>query len=85
MTIIQKSSLTRLNIFQPNLYLYITMSDQNKTEYPTPFGMVVRPHSTQQADSRLIIEMCAINEESWKKWYSLLRIALVSFICVTAS
>ncbi|CAH8552035.1 unnamed protein product [Schistosoma bovis] len=75
--IINKSSLTRLNIFQPNLYLYITMSDQNKTEYPTPFGMVVRPHSTQQADSRLIIEMCAINEESWKKWYSLLRITLI--------
>ncbi|CAH8499012.1 unnamed protein product [Schistosoma turkestanicum] len=36
-----------------------------------------KPHSTQQADSRLIIEMCAIDEDSWKKWYSLLRIVLV--------
>uniref|UniRef100_A0A3Q0KQP4 Putative growth factor receptor-bound protein n=1 Tax=Schistosoma mansoni TaxID=6183 RepID=A0A3Q0KQP4_SCHMA len=75
--IMNKSQLTRLNIFQPNLYLYITISDQNQTESPTPFGMVVRPHSTQQADSRLIIEMCAINEESWRKWYSLLRITLI--------
>ncbi|KAH8878126.1 Growth factor receptor bound protein [Schistosoma japonicum] len=72
-----KSSVTRLNIFQPNLYLYVTMENQNKTEFPTPFGLVVRPHSTQQTDSRLIIEMCALNEESWKTWYSLLRVAMI--------
>ncbi|CAH8555740.1 unnamed protein product [Heterobilharzia americana] len=71
-----KSSIKRLNIFQPNLYLYITMPNQVNTESPTPFGLVVRPHSTQQADSRVIVEMCALNEESWKIWYSLLRTAL---------
>ncbi|KAK4471234.1 hypothetical protein MN116_004681 [Schistosoma mekongi] len=72
-----KSSVTRFNIFQPNFYLYVTMGNQNKTEFPTPFGLVIRPHSTQQVDSRLIIEMSALNEESWKIWYSLLRIAMI--------
>ncbi|CAH8848687.1 unnamed protein product [Trichobilharzia szidati] len=73
---VDKNSLRRLNIFQPNLYLFCTMANQTNSELPTPFRLVIRPNSSQHVDPRMTVEMCALSEDSWKIWYSLLRIAL---------